>query len=229
MNIEIFTHPSKKEDVETNNKIKKIIEDRSAVIAKDLKTDVRDINVNMYFDGTSVASKVGRTTDDKLGIFSGYIDYENCFHIAHPIGIEPIFGDNLWKQMGIMIDYCLYKFYLCQIYFPKGQPYKLYFKYLTDSLARLLSGYYNRQSLLFEVRNYSDFKKYKKDTELKIAFFTMLEKSESTMVTDNLDELYETCDIKKSLITVYKKDFKELIGLYQKELIEADKEIKKVR
>ena len=210
MNIEIITHPVKKEDVEVNEKVKRIVEDRSTVIAKELKTDVKNINVNLYIDGTSVASKVGRTTDDKLGIFSGYIDYEDCFHMAHPNGVSTIFGENLWKQMGLMIDYCLYKFYLCQVYFPKGKPYKLYYKYLTDSLAKMLSGYYNRESMIFEIRNFSEFKKYKKDLELKMAFFAMLEKSESTMVTDNLDELYETCDIKKSLIKVYKKDFKEL-------------------
>lgn len=228
MNVKVITHPQKKEELNINKKIEQIVQERSKAIANELKTEVVDIEVNLYADGSAVASKVGRTSDDRLGIFSGYVDYEPGFHIAHPTGVEPIFGENLWKQIGIMIDFCLYKFYLCQIYFPKGKPYKLYYKYLTDSVAKLLSGNYNKESILFEIRQFNDAKRYKKDTELQMTFYVMLEKSDSTMITDNLNELYETCNIQKSLMKIYKKEFKELIGLYQKEMIQQDKELKKL-
>ena len=229
MNINIITIPEKKENLEINKKLQEMIEDRSRVIASKLKVDVMDINVNLYGDGSKVASIVGRTSDDKLGIFSGYVDYEDKFHMAHPKGIEPIFGENLWKQISIMVDYCLYKFYLCKTFFPKEDDYKLYYKYLTDSVAKLLSGNYNRESVLYEVRHYSNLKKYKKDTELKMVFFVILEKSETSMIIDNLKQFYDDCNIQKSLMKIYKKEFKELVGLYQKELQIKEKDLKKVR
>ncbi len=229
MEIKIVTLPEKKEDLEVSEKVKKIVEDRNLVISKRFKTEPKDVTVNLNFSVDGLRSKVNATGDNRLGIFSGYVDYTDEIEIAHPIGIEPIFGENLYKQISIMVDYTLTKMYLCKIYYPNPDNFMRYYMYFSDAFARITSGNFQKDSIDFLIRQYSDFKKYTKDEEIKMVLLVMLEKSGIDFIYDNLNVMFEDCNIKKSLMKIYKKDFKELVGIYQKELIETDKKLKQVR
>ena len=226
--VKIVTIPEKKDDEATNKKVKAIVEERNVAIAKKFGVEPFDVEVDLFYNTSQLVSKVG-SHDERLGVFSGYKDYEDIINIGHPIAIAPIFGENIDKQLYVMADYSLTKMYLCKVFYPEGSPYKLYYRYLSEVVARLTSGNFLKNSVEYDIKNYSDFKKYKKDIELYMALYVMLEKSGSDFIFENLKTFFEDCDIKKSLMKIYKKEFKELVGLYQKEMIAKDKEIKKIR
>lgn len=228
MEIIVKTIPEKKEDNETTLKIKNIIDDRNKIISKRFEMSPLDIQMNLYYSTSELISKVG-SHDERLGVFSGYKDYEDVISIAHPLAIEPIFADNLYRQVGIMIDYTLIKMYMCKKYYPQATNFKLYYKYVSDVVAKITSGNFLKSSIEFDIKHFSDFKKYKKEQELSMALYVMLEKSGLDFIYDNLDLFMKDCDIKKSLMTIYKKEFKELVGLYQKQIIDIEKKLKLVR
>ncbi len=226
MNIEIETIPEKRYDADVNVRVKGIIEDRNKAISKRFGVEPRDVGVKLYYSTTELVSKVG-THDARLGVFSGYVDYEDSIIIAHPVAISPIFGENLYKQIGIMGDYTLTKFYMCQIFYPEPSKYRLYYKYFTDVLARIISGNFQKTSIEFLIKNFSEYKKYTKDEEIFMALYVMFEKSGVDFIFDNLKTFVEDCDVKKSLMKIYKREFKEMVELYKKEIIDIEK-LKKI-
>jgi hypothetical protein len=186
------------------------------------------VEVDLYYSTSQLVSKVG-SHDERLGVFSGYKDYEDIINIAHPLAIEPIFGENLNKQLYIMADYCLTKMYLCKVFFPNQSDYRLYYRYLSDVVAKLTSGNFLKSSVEYDIKNFTEFKSYKKDIELYMALYVMFEKSGSDFLFENLKIMFDDCDIKKSLMKIYRKEFKELIKLYQKEKFDEKKEVRRVR
>ena len=213
MEITIETIPEKKEDEETNFKVRNIVEDRNKAIAKKFGIEPFDVKVNLYYSTSKLVERVG-THDERLGIFSGYVDYEDIINIAHPKAISPIFGDNLDRQIGVMVDYTLIKMYLCKRFYPEASMFKLYYKYLSDIIARVISGNFVKDWIEYEILNYSENNRYKKDVELYMGLYVMLEKSGNDFIYSNLDIFYEDCNIRKSIMRIYRKEFKELVGLY---------------
>ena len=227
MNIEIRNIPEKKSDEVVDLRIKAIVEDRNRVIAKRFGVEPRDIVVNLFYSTIALVAKVG-SVHEKLGIFSGYVDYEDAINIGHPIAISPIFGNNLYKQVGIMIDYTLIKLYMCKVFYPNREGYKLFYKHFTDSLAKITSGNFQKTSVEFIIKNYNADKSYKKDEEAMMVLYVMLEKSGLDFVYENLKVFVEDCNIRKSVMTIFRKDISELIKLYQREMLETEKKLKKV-
>lgn len=227
MVINVTTIPESKEDNDYSKKIGAIVEDRNRSIAKRFGVEARDVGVNLYYSADSLRSKIN-FNGEGLGIYCGYKDGEDVINLVHPNMISTIFGDNLDKQILIMIDYTLVKLYMCKIYYPEKSNFKLFYMYLSDSLARIVSGNFNKESVEFNIKHFSEFKRYKKDEELMMTFFVMSEKASIDFIFQHLNTIVEDENIKKSLMKVYKKEFKELIGLYQKEMIALEKKLKKV-
>jgi hypothetical protein len=117
---------------------------------------------------------------------------------------------------------------MCQIYYPTPEKYALFFRNFTNILAKVTSGNFQKVGIDFLIKNYSDFKKYKKDEEMLLSLYIMLEKSGISFIFDNLNTFVEDKDVKKSLMKIYKKEFKELVGFYQKEMLDTAKKLKKV-
>ena len=231
MSIKIINLPEKKQNTDVDTKITQIVDDRNKVIAKRFNLKPRDITVNLHYKVDNLKKKVNLTGDNTLGVFAGYVDGLDSIEVAHPVAVEPIFVnyENLYKQFGIYIDYCLIKLYMCKKYYPEIQDFKRYHMFLTEGLAKITSGNFQKTSVEFLIKQYSDFKKFKKDEEVIMTFFVMIEKSGLDFIYSHLDTFEKDKDIKKSIMTIYKKEFKELIGLYQKEMIETEKKLKAVR
>lgn len=227
MEIKINTYPKEKEDKACNSKILEIVKRRNTDISKKLNFNTKDIEIDLFFSTTKLISQL-QIQGETLGIFAGSKDYSNKIYLAHPTIIEPIFGENLDKQLLILIDYCLYKIYFCQKYFPIEDDFRLYHKYLSESLSKILSGNFVQDSILFEIKNFNEFKKYSKEQELMISLYIILEKSKSEFLFSNLDTFFKTLNIKKAILKIFNKEFKELINLYKKELEIKEKQIKKV-
>ncbi len=226
--IQIKTIPQKKENLEISNRIKAICIDRNENITKRLKIASIDFTVNIFDDATRLISGLG-IQGEKLGIFSGYVDYSNEINIVSPENLEPIFSDNLNKQLIIMIDDCLYKMYLCKNFFKETKDYKLYYKYLTNSISSAISGNYNQDTIAFELKNYNPEKKYKKDTEILMILYVLIDQGASEMILDNLSLFYQDCDVKTTIFKLFKKEYKEIIHFYNKEHLKNEKEIRKIR
>ncbi|MDA3855817.1 MAG: hypothetical protein PF569_06140 [Candidatus Woesearchaeota archaeon] len=225
--VKITTIPSQKEELKVNEKIEAVLLDRNKVIAKRFGVEPEVVDVELYYNTSQLVSKVG-SHDQRLGVFSGYIDYQNYICLAHPTAVGPIFGENIDKQISIMTDYCLIKLYLCKNYYPNPVDYNLFYKHFSNALSKITSGNFQKAGINFMIKNYSEHKMYKKDEEILLSLYVMLEKSGVDFIYENLKVFMEDCNIKKSLMKVYKKEFKELVGLYKKELDDVEKKMKKV-
>jgi len=226
--IKVITIPGSKEDKTVTEKIKLIVEDRNKAIAKSLNSEELDVEVQIYASTEKLVSLVA-TADQRLGVFSGHVNFSKGIVLAHPNTVAPIFGEDIYKDFGVMIDYCLIKYYLCQRFYPEQSQYRLYYKYLTDILARIMTTYFNRKTVEFDIKMFSEFKKYTKAQEIFMALFVISEKKGIDLIMDNLDVLYEDCNIKKSIMKIYKKELKELIKISQEEMIKKERDLKKVR
>jgi len=118
---------------------------------------------------------------------------------------------------------------MCKVFYPTADKFKRYHMFLSEGLAKITSGNFQQKSIEFLIKQFSDFKKFKKDEEVLMTFYVMMQKSGTDFIYSHLSTFEKEKDIKKSLMTIYKKEFKELIGLYQKEMIETEKKLKAVR
>lgn len=223
MEVKVSFSPAGKGE-EVSLKIQKIVEDRNVAIAKRFNTEVRNIDVKIYNSTGSLRVKLN-PNDDQMGVYGGYIDGTDEILLAHPEAMKPVYKDNLDKEIIILVDYCLTKFYVCKLYFPKPNDFKMYYKYVSDILSQVTSGNFRENIVKFEIKTYIEGKKCKKDKELIMVFFIMLEKSGLDFIYSHLEEIIKDEDITKTIFKIYKKSFSELILQYQKELAEQEKKL----
>lgn len=223
MEVKVSFSPAGKGE-EVSLKIQKIVEDRNIAIAKRFATEVKNVNVNIYNSTGSLRVKLN-PNDDQMGVYGGYIDGTNEILLAHPEAMKPVYKDNLDKELIILIDYCLTKFYISKLFFPENKDFKMYNKYISEILAQITSGNFRENIVKFEIKTYLEGKKCKKDKELLMIFYIMLEKSGLDFIYSHLEEVIKDEDITKTIFKIYKKSFSELILQYQKELLEQDKKL----
>lgn len=223
MEVKVSFNPAGKGE-EVSLKIQKIVEDRNIAIAKRFNSEIKNINVIIYNSTGSLRVKLN-PNDDQMGVYGGYIDGSEEILLAHPSAMQPVYKDNLDKEIIILIDYCLTKFYICKKYFPKNTDFKMYYKYVSEILAQVTSGNYRENIVKFEIKTYLEGKKCKKDKELLMIFYIMLEKSGLDFIYSHLDEIIKDEDITKTIFKIYKKSFSELILQYQKELLDTEKKL----
>jgi len=223
MEVKVSFSPAGKGE-EVSLKIQKITEDRNIAIAKRFECDAKNVDVKVYNSTGSLRVRLN-PNDDQMGVYGGYIDgTEEILH-AHPAAMQPVYKDNLDKEIIILVDYCLTKFYVSKIYFPKTTDFKMYNKYISEILAQVTSGNFREDIVKFEIKTYLEGKKCKKDKELLMVFYIMLLKSGLDFIYSHLDEIIKDEDITKTIFKIYKKSFSELILQYQKELVEQDKKL----
>lgn len=226
MKVEVTTVPPRDGDEKVCEKIQKVVEDRNAVIAKRFDVESKDIGVELYHS-TGVLRKKINPNDDLMGVFGGYIDGSDKILIAHPDAVSTIFGANLDKEIGILIDYSLTKFYMCNKYYPEIRDFKLYYKYISEALASITAGNFKEDIIKFDIKTYFEGKRYKKDKEIMMILYIMLNNSGTDFIYSHLDEIVEERDIKKTVFKIYRKSFSELIGTLQREILEEEKKLQK--
>ncbi|MCA9496895.1 MAG: hypothetical protein KC589_08165 [Nanoarchaeota archaeon] len=215
MSVEVVTVPEKKGE-EIIPKIKAVVEDRSRIIAKRFGMEVQDVEVRLYHNKGALVGNLGPNVES-LGIFAGYVDHTNILHLIHPEAVGPVFGDNIDKEISILVDYTLTKFYLCMKYFPNQEDFRLFHKYISDSLADVSSGKLKKNMLSMEFKNYDPERKYKKDIELNMVLFVLREMGGIDSIYAHLDEIMKDMDIKKTLHNAYHKSVLEIIKPYKDE------------
>ncbi len=225
MNIKIETIPNKGENIEINQKIEAIVRDRNPIIAKRFNIEELDLTVKLYCSKGELAFKLD--PNGEHSVFSGYVDGSEEILLFHPANAGPIFGENIYREMGILIDYSLTKMYLCKKYFPNRSDFKMYHKYISDTLAKISSGSFSAPIAKFDIKSYSEDKRFKKDQEIIMVFYIMLEKSGLDFIYEHLDEIMKDLDIKKTVFTIYKKSFSDLISQIQRELEQEEKKLLK--
>ena len=222
--IKVETMPLAKEEKQETERIKSIVEDRNKIIAKRFNFEPQEINVVLHFSRHKLLSEI-RNSGDSLGIFCGFLPGSNIIHLIHPHMVKSVFKENLTKEYIIMIDYTLTKFYMNQKYYPTKDKFKLYYKYLTEELAKITSGNFRDNIIKFDMRTFVEGKRYTKDKELLMVLYIMLEKSGIDYIFNHLDMMVEDCDIKKTAFSIYKKSIWDLVGPYQKELQEEERKL----
>ncbi len=201
MEVKVSFSPAGKGE-EVSLKISKIVEDRNSSIAKRFNCDEKNVSVIVYNSTGTLRVKLN-PNDDQMGVYGGYIDGSDEILLAHPSAMQPVYKDNLDKELIILI----------------------YYKYISETLAQVTSGNFRDTIVKFEIKNYNEEKKCKKDKELIMIFYIMLQKSGIDFIYSHLDEIIKDEDITKTIFKIYKKTFSELIIQYQKELLEQDKKL----
>ena len=222
--IEVLTVPEKTENKETSEFIQKLVEDRNNSIAKRFNEEPRDVKVKLFRSKGALVASLG-PNGEEMGVFSGYADGADWIALMHPENVEQIFGENLNKEISILVDNCLTKFYLCQKYFPERTDFKMYYKYVSDALAQISAGNFKESIVKFDIKSYFEGRHYKKDSELMMVFYIMLQNSGLDFIYEHLDKIMEDKDIKKTIFTIYKKSFHELVYQIQKTLQEDEKKL----
>lgn len=222
----VITVPESKDDKDVSFKYGKVLEDRNKAFAKMFKTDPLDVTLKLHMSRGVLVSSLG-PNGDPMGIFAGYKDGEDYINVVHPAAVEGLFP-NIDKQMLILIDYCLVKFYLCKKYFPNDQDFKMYYKYVSDVLASIVSGDYREESIKFDLRMYEEDKRFKKDQELSMVFYLMMENSGTDFIFEHLDLIMKDCDIRKSIFIIYKKSFGELVKVGKKDALDEKRKLEEL-
>ncbi len=227
MNVEVITIPEKTESIEESLKIKKLVEDRNPIIAKRFMMEPSNIKVKLYRSKGQLVSSLD-PNGESMGVFGGYPDGSDSILLMHPENVAPIFGDNLSKEMSILADYALTKFYLCKKYYPDRTQFKLYYKYVSEGLAQVSAGNLKEGIVKFDIKTFFEGKRYKKDQELVMVFYIMLKNSGLDFIYSHLDEMMGECDIKKTVFAIYKKTFSDLVMQVQREILDEEKKLQKV-
>lgn len=226
-NIKVVTVPESKEDKEISHKFEKILEDRNRAISRLFKEEPRDVELRFYFSRSQIVAMID-PNGDSMGVLSGYADGSDYIMIAHPLVVQGLL-DDIDKGMLILVDYCLIKFYLCKKYFPQRTDFKMYHKYISDVLSEIASGKFQGDIAKFDIKMFSEERKYKKEQELQMILWIMLEKSGREFIFEHLDKIMKDLDIRKTVFTIYKKSFNELVSQVQKEVLEHEKKMKMIK
>ncbi len=153
MEIKVLTIPQKGESEEVSLKIKNLATDRNPIIAKRFGMEPLDVEVLLFRSKGQVAARLD-PNGEGLGVFGGHVDGSSEILLAHPENVAPIFGENLYKEMGILIDYGLTKMYMCKKYYPKREDYKLYYKYISEMLAQVSAGNFKENIAKFDIKTF---------------------------------------------------------------------------
>lgn len=224
MKIIINTIPKIKEDIEINEKIELIVRDRNKIIARDFNCEPRDVQLDLYSSPKQIAIKVDPNAET-LGIFSGYLEPEDKIMIVHPNSVKGLFIE-IWKEISILIDYTLTKFYLCKKYYPKQEDFKLYHKYISDNLALFESGKVKDSIAIFEFKMFSQTKKLRKEQEIFLSFFIMRKYSGVKFIFEHLDEIIQDLNIKTTIKRIYNKPLELLLIAEKEKILLEEKKLK---
>lgn len=221
MAIEYELLPDRETDKNFITKLKAIVEDRNKAIAKTLGVQLReDFKVKIF--GSAGALTGSLFEQEKT--FSGYMDGADWIAIINPAAANGLFTD-LWEECSIITDYALIKYYLCKTYYPKKEDFHLYYKYLSEELALVLSGKYQEKIATFHLKVHVPGKRYKKEDQIGLVLYLMNKQSGADFITSNLDMIMDDKDIEKSLSKIHKRSFEEFI---KPEIIRVREEAKKM-
>lgn len=222
--ITVSTMPPNREDAEISEKYKAILEDRNKAVAKQFKMEPLDVKLKFYLSAGALRSIIN-SNGDHMGVFAGYVEGQDAIMLTHPASVVGLFTD-LEKQMLILVDYCLIKFYLCKKYFPERKDFVMYHKHVSDVFADIMSGKFTAEIVQFDIKMFSEGRRFSKEQELRMALYIMLKKSGADFVYENLDQIMKDLDIKKSIFPIYKKSYEDLVGDYKKEKEDYEKQLR---
>lgn len=204
--MEFDTVPENKDHNENFKKACAIAEDRNQVIAKLFGVEPREPKALLFHSAGALAGKIHSQERE----FKGYADGSEELLLVHPDAVDGLFTD-LWKEMSVITDFVLVKYYLCKIYYPNREDFKMYYRYISDQLAAVVSGKFQETIAKFEYKFYVRGKKLKKETAVGLLLFYMREHSGTEFIFKNLDKIMEDKDIEKSVSEIYNKSIDELL------------------
>ncbi len=219
--IKVLTIPLSRENKDVSYKYKKVVEDRNEIIAKRFNMKPLDITLKFYYSKGELVSSLGPNYDG-TGVYAGYVDGTDEIMVLHPDAAQGLL-DNLDKEILVLIDYDLVKLYLCKKYYPNLEDFKLYYKYVSESLATFSAGNYRENSIKFDIKMHFDGKKYRKDQELNLVFYIMFKNSGLSFIYENLDTIMSDMDIKRSIFNIYKKSINDLLKPEKEKVIEEQR------
>ena len=204
---------------------KEMISVKSQEISKRLQVnEVTEIEL-ILVNSTSKFSSflVNQTTEFSIAFkepTSAGDEHTRQIMTIHPKMTGQLFQDPK-KEYEMLLDYALHKLYLFEKYGKNANPLAGYFnKYALEMAAQMLSGKFLDKIAEFEIKMYSRGKKFhKKELEVAMLLYIIRENSGKDFIYDNLDTIFTDCDIKKSMHSIYKKNFDDFLLPLKEELL----------
>jgi hypothetical protein len=225
MEIKITTIPQKENYETFAVRMKAIIEDRNKSIAKRFGVEPLSLEARFYYSKGALAGYL-EANKDAFGVFAVYKEGIEQLHFVHPETTAPIFGANLDKQYLILIDYNLVRFYCCKLFYWPPVQFDFSYSYISEALAKIVSGNFQDSIVKTLIKTYVDGRKYPKEQEILMVMWIMFIKSGVDYIFEHLKLMFTEKDIKKTVFTIYKKSFSDIVTQVQKELQEEDKKMK---
>lgn len=222
--VEVVNIPESKGKEEITKKIHELAEERNEVVAKYFKIDPKNVIVELYQSTGSIISKVD-PNGEKLGVFAGYVDGADSIMLIHPDAVQGLL-DDVWKEMVILLDYSLIKFYLCKKFYPNREDFNLYYKYLSEALAQFASGRMREEKVKFEIKISIPGKKYKKDEEANMVMYLMKKNSGLEFIFDNLEKFIENKNSAKTFEQIYNKSLDAFLKPEKEKIIQEERIIR---
>lgn len=205
-----------------HNMFRGMVLDRSKIIAKKLGVDEAEqieltlVNSKSKFNAFLITEKTEMAIAYKEGT--------NQMMTIHPKMTGQLF-DNHEEEYALLIDYALLRMYLYEKYGKNANPMAGFFnKYALEMTAQVLSGKFLNKLAEFEIKQYEIGKKIaKRDLEVGMLLYLMRELSGSDFIYEHLDTIFEDCKPTKSVQTIYKKGFDELIMPIKERLLEEQR------
>jgi hypothetical protein len=222
-NIEVIGLTTKKDLVLD---IVKIFEKQENEFSKIFKFSINeDCKIKLYTSSKTLKDKVA-VNSTELAIFCKNEIGKKEVHILHPNNANIMFkNDNLEKRFDEFISYGLFKIFLYEKYLKENKSFSKYEKLICENLSKLLSGYFQKEIIEFDIKNYSKDKFVLPKKLINIVFYIILSESKKEFILSNLDEIFEEESIEKLVEKIYKKDLFEFINPFKEKILNYDKEM----
>jgi hypothetical protein len=184
-----------------------------------------DCKIKLYTSSRTLRDKVASNSNE-FAIFCANNLGEKEIHLIHPNNANIMFkNDNLEKRFETFADFALFKIFLYEKYFKEKKEFSQYEKLFSENLSKLLSGYFQKEIIEFDIKNYTRDKYVNQTKLINMVFYIMFKESGFDFIISNLDKITKEENLQKLIDEIYKKDLFEFINPFKEKLLGFDKEM----
>lgn len=212
------------EHAKEHEMFRKIIEEKNNIITSKMNIKEIDEVELILVNSKSKISTFLITQETQFPI--AYKEGTNQIMTLHPKMTGQLF-QNHEEEYSKLLEYALLKMYIHNKYGKDSATQMgFFYKYCSETASQILSGKYLDKISEFEIKMYTMGKKItKKDVEIGLFFYLLKELSGIDFIYQNLDTIFQDQDVKKSLHTIYKKNFDDLILPLKEKLLEEQRKL----
>lgn len=211
------------EHAKEHEMFKTIVEEKNKIITSKMNIEeIKEVELILVNSKSKLSTFLITATEIPFPI--AYKEGTNQIMTIHPKMTGQLF-QNHEEEYSRLIEYALLKMYIFNKYGKDSNAQMgFFYKYCSETAAQILSDKYLGKIAEFEIKMYTIDKKItKKDIEVGLFFYLLKELSGKDFIYQHLDTIFQDQDVRKSLHTIYKKNFNDLILPLKDKLLEEQR------